>query len=194
MYSMKKVLVTILNRLYYKRRNINCRSMLVPYKFPFGHGCNIRENTEVSIDCTIGNNTYIGRNCSLTKASVGHYCSIANNVSIGQGEHDLYKISTSSIFYDDSYGELTKRECIIGNDVWIGVGVTVLRGVKIGNGAVIGANCVVTKNIPPYAVVVGVPGKIIKYRFPQEKISKIDQSKWWKESVSKAKTIIKEMD
>ena len=67
----------------------------------------------------------------------------------------------------------------IGNDVWIGWGVLIKGGVTIGNGAVIGARSVVTKDVPPYAVVAGVPAKVIKYRFEQEKIDLLQQLQWW---------------
>ena len=67
----------------------------------------------------------------------------------------------------------------IGHDVWVGSNSTVLGGVTIGNGAVVGAGAVVTKDVPPYAVVVGVPAKIIKYRFDDEKIASLEQMQWW---------------
>ena len=74
------------------------------------------------------------------------YVSIANNVTIGAGEHDLNKISTSSLFYDNAYDVLTEKDCIIGNDVWIGVDSIIRRGVTIGNGAIIGANSFVNQD------------------------------------------------
>ena len=122
---------------------------------------------------------------------IGNYCSIANNVSIGQGEHDLTKISTNSIFYDNAFTELTKGDCEIGNDVWIGVDSIIKRGIKIGNGAVIGANSVATKDVPPYTIVVGSPAKIIRYRFDESKIKLIEDSKWWTIPYSDAKKYFK---
>jgi len=71
------------------------------------------------------------------------------------------------------------KECVIGNDVWIGCNSTILRGVTIGNGAVIGANSLVNKDVPPYAIVVGSPAKIIKYRFDEEIIQALLKIKWW---------------
>ena len=68
---------------------------------------------------------------------------------------------------------------IIGNDVWVGYGATILRGVNIGNGAIIGAGAVVTKDVPPYAVVAGVPAKIIRFRFDDNKIDSLQKSNWW---------------
>lgn len=152
-----------------------------------GVACSIMDGTLIDNVTKLGNYCYIGRYCSLTKVDIGHYCSIANNVSIGQGEHDLSLISTHAVFYDDAFDVLTKKPCSIGHDVWIGVDAVVLRGVKIGNGAVIGANSVVTKDVPPYAIVVGSPARIIKYRFTQEKINAIEESQWWLEDVEHAK-------
>ncbi|MFW2555403.1 CatB-related O-acetyltransferase [Aliarcobacter butzleri] len=142
----------------------------------------------------IGSYCYIGRYCYLTKVKIGNYCSIANNVSIGQGEHNLNKISTNSIFYENAFEELTKDDCEIGNDVWIGVDSIIRRGVKIGNGAVIGANSVVTKDVPSYAIVAGSPAKIIRYRFEQDKMELIENSKWWRTSPLEVKKIFKELE
>lgn len=138
----------------------------------------------------IGENTYVGDYSIITKSIIGRYCSIGPYVTIGLGEHDIYKISTSSDFYEENvFEELTKDKVVIGNDVWIGTKATILRGVSIGNGAVIGANSVVTKNVPDYAVVVGCPARIIKYRFSEEKINTINNSQWWKYDLETAKQI-----
>jgi len=147
----------------------------------------IQKGCVVSDDTIIGEYTYIGANTTLTKAVVGRYCSIANNVSIGDGEHILDKVSTSSYFYDDPYEVLTQKECIIGNDVWIGTKSIIRRGVKIGNGAVIGANSFVNKDVPEFAVVVGSPARIIKYRFNPTIIKLITKSNWWELSIDEAK-------
>lgn len=110
----------------------------------------------------------------ITKTSIGNYCTIGNNVFIDQGEHDYKQVASSGQLYDfNAYEKYTKKECIIGNDVWIGASAIILRGVKVGNGAVIGTNSVVTKDIPDYAIVVDNPARIIKYRFSDEKIKVI---------------------
>jgi virginiamycin A acetyltransferase len=153
----------------------------------------VLEGTRISQDSQIGEFTYIGKNCSITKATIGRYCSIADNVTIGAGEHYLDRVSTSSLFYDSPYDELTQRDCIIGNDVWIGVDSIIRRGVKIGNGAVIGANSFVNVNVPDFAIVVGSPSKILKYRFNQHEVSLINNSQWWAFSHDEARAKISEL-
>lgn len=122
--------------------------------------------------------------------SIGAYCSIATGVEITSGNHPVECITGSPVIYLKDFGILCEdnqelivkhmsKKVIIGNDVWIGQNVLLLRGVRIGNGAVIGAGAVVTKDIPDYAVAVGVPAKVIKYRFSQDKIDKLNKIKWW---------------
>lgn len=140
----------------------------------------------------IGDYTYIGRHCKISRCSIGRYCSIGDDVSIGPGEHDINTISTSAFLYSGSdWGaELLKKTCVIDNDVWIGANVVIRRGVHIGTGAVIGAHSFVNKDVPPFAVVGGSPARIIKYRFDENMQQKILKSKYWEFSPEQAKTII----
>lgn len=121
-----------------------------------------------------------GRICSAVY--IGRYCSIGYNVTIGVGHHNLDLISTSSWF--DSKIKTIKKvnpEVLvkIKNDVWIGNNVIIMNGVTIGNGAVIGAGAVVTKDVPDYAIVAGVPAKILRMRFSQDIITRLTKLKWW---------------
>lgn len=148
----------------------------------------------VSHDSNIGHHVYIGYNWFVTKTKIWNYSSIANNASIGMWEHDLDGISTNSIFYESAYSKLTEKDCIIWNDVWIGVDVSIRRWITIGNGAVIWANSFVNQDIPPFAIAVGSPAKILRYRFSPEKVVLIQASEWWNEKdVKKAKKIIEEL-
>ena len=158
------------NRIFSDKASLDSR---------YGTAIEIQLNTFIDPFCEIGSYTYIGQNVFITKAEIGRYCSIANNVSIGPGEHKLDRISTSSHFYDDAFDILTENDCIIGNDVWIGVDSIVKRNVTIGDGAVIGANSFVNKDVPPFAIVAGNPAKIIKYRFNDEQQQAITKSGWW---------------
>ena len=177
-----------------KKHSSYINSTDISYKIKWGLNIEIGKNTFIDQNCEIGSYTYIGKNCNITKSTIGRYCSIANNVSIGQGEHNLSKISTNSLFYQNAYNEFTNEHCTIGNDVWIGTDAIILRGVTIHNGAVIGANSVVTKDIPPFAIVAGCPSKIIRYRFDEIKQKEILSSFWWLEDLDRAKALIDELE
>ncbi len=154
-----------------------------------GNDIVIEENVEIgsflkelSDGVYIGKGTYIGA-CD----KIGKYCSISSDVKIGLISHPLNYISTSPIFYnkrrgwvtENNYDELNGGCTQIGNDVLISANVMILAGVKIGDGAVIGAGAFVNKDIPNYAIVAGVPAKIIKYRFDEEQIICLEKMEWW---------------
>lgn len=160
-------------------------------------GCHI-------VDTVIGDFTYCSYDSKINKANIGKFCSIASRVTIGAAEHPLNWASTSPVFEDVKNSgasfkfvkeELPPAKVInIGHDVWIGEGAMIKQGVTIGNGAVIAAMAMVTKDVPPYAIVGGVPAKIIKYRFPDDIILKINASEWWNkddEIIRDASSLIK---
>lgn len=153
-----------------------------------------QKNSIIDFSTTIWKYTYIWYRCWITKSYIWNYCSIANNVLIGGGEHDINRISLNSMFYDSPRETLTKWDVIIWNDVWIWNWVTIRRWVKIGNWAVIWANSFINKNIPPYAIAVGSPAKIIKYRFDDDKIKKIEESQWRNYEPNEAKEIFKTLE
>ncbi len=143
--------------------------------------------TTKDLGCKVGRCTYVGDNISVgsPESEIGSFCSLAGNIAIGPGDHPLNYLSTSSFFYVESLGwnkgyqEVYLTPNKIGNDVWIGHGVFIRGGVNIGDGAVIAAGAVVVKDVPPYAVVGGVPAKIIKYRFNEEMIKDLLELQWW---------------
>ena len=137
----------------------------------------------------LGDYSYVAKNSNITNCTIGKFCSIGPNFCCGLGIHPTNGISTSPMFYSPSKvngtslveeaSAVESKQTTIGNDVFIGGNVTVLDGVPIGDGAVIGAGAVVSKDIPPYAIAVGVPAKVVKYRFEKKIISKLLDLKWW---------------
>lgn len=117
--------------------------------------------------------------------TIGKYCSFGENVRFFGANHPMEHLSMSPYFYNKTFSgyevkDIKRTDLEIGNDVWVGYGVVITSSCKrIGNGAVIGAATVVTKDVPPYSVVAGNPGKVLRYRFGEETIRKIEESKWW---------------
>ncbi len=117
--------------------------------------------------------------------TIGRFCSIASELMIIPSDHLVALVSTHPFLFKPAFGVVEKdprpaSALTIGNDVWIGYRVTILPSVKhIGHGAVLAAGAVVTHDVPPFAVVGGVPAKIIKYRFDGETANRILQSRWW---------------
>lgn len=138
----------------------------------------------------VGAFTYINGKGRFTNVKIGRYCSIAENVAIGYPEHPIEWLSTSPLLYIrpgwasvvgdwKRLDHTTTKETTIENDVWIGVGAFIRTGVTIGTGAIIGAHAVVTKDVPPYSIVVGNPGKIIRTRVPGHHINELLKTRWW---------------
>lgn len=137
----------------------------------------------------VGDYSYLAKNASISNCVIGKFCSIGPNFCCGLGIHPTSGISTAPMFYSTAKQNgltLSKenkveesKQTVIGNDVFIGANVTVLDGVTIGNGAVIGAGAVVAKDIPPYAIAVGVPASVVKYRFESQTVERLNASEWW---------------
>lgn len=133
--------------------------------------------------------SYVGIGSTLHNTTIGRYCSIADKLVSGLPNHSLTLLSTSPLFTMKNNGihhswtseELyyTAPKVKIGNDVWIGYGVTIVNNVTIGDGAVVAAGSVITKDVPPYAIVGGIPAKIIRYRFDEETCKILLSLKWW---------------
>ena len=139
---------------------------------------------------TVGDYWYLGSRCLVAHAEIGKYCSIAPDVVVGLGSHPLAPfVSTHPAFYlrceqfgwglaDRDYRSPYKPTKV-GNDVWIGLRAAIRDGVTIGHGAVIGAGAVVIADVPPYAIVAGVPARLIRYRFAPELVRLLLDLRWW---------------
>lgn len=146
---------------------------------------------------TIGNNTTINGPGTEFYAinypiTVGNFCSIARGTAIQEHNHDVGGLTTYFIkhrVFGDKYGTdvVSKGAVNIGSDVWIGTQSVILTGVTVGDGAVIAANSVVTKDVPPFAIVGGTPARVLRYRFDPEVIERLLEIKWWNWSVDKIK-------
>lgn len=142
----------------------------------------------VSLKCSkIGKYNYLARGGTYFNVEVGNYCCFGPNIHIGGMQHSYWWYSMSPILSDEcKFPERT----IIGNDVWIGAQAIIKQGVKIGDGAVIGANSFVNKDVEPFSIVVGSPAKHLKFRFSKDNQEKIIQSKYWDYPPKKAKEIL----
>jgi acetyltransferase-like isoleucine patch superfamily enzyme len=171
-------------------------------------GCMIAQSAQVSPDSRleqpcrvyegarlwssqVGRCSYVGIDAILSSATVGRFVSIAPRVLIGGGMHPTREwVSSSPWFYSDApwtgsvpasarkrFEDLPATH--IGSDVWLGYAAIVLPGVTIGNGAIVGAGSVVIDDVPPYAIVVGTPARILRYRFSPEVCAKLLERAWW---------------
>lgn len=163
----------------------------------------IGEGTHI-INSTVhsAGNVKIGNASSLNGTSIaqfingveiGNYCSIAAGTKIVETDHRMDRITTyhyyKNILKEDVVNDLkSKGSIVIEDDVWIGSNVVILSGVHIGRGSIIGAGCVVNKNVPPYSICVGVPARCIKKRFTELQIATLEKSEWWKLTPEELKT------
>lgn len=162
-------------------------------QIPTMKNCDIHPTAKVCqrsnlIDVSMGRYSYMGAANSVRNTKIGAFCSIASYCAIGGGDHPLEFVSTSPVFlkgrniFGKNFCSLDFEDAAqvqIGNDVWIGEGVFISGGVVIGDGAVVGAHSVVTKNVPPYAIVAGTPARLLRYRFDEKVISRLEKLKWW---------------
>lgn len=145
------------------------------------------------LNVKIGDYSSVGIDSNIANAVIGRFTVIAREVYVSVGIHPTNLLTTHSIFYKNNpwgfHPEWVKEIeydespiCHIGNDVWIGTRAVIMDGVNIGDGAIVAAGAVVTKDVPPFAIVGGIPAKVIKYRFSQKMIERLLEIQWWNHS------------
>jgi len=142
-------------------------------------------------NCELGDFSYTGPWCIVQNASIGKFANIAASVRIGPTNHPMERPTLHHFTYrrvmfgfaesddTDFFGKRRSFVTRIGHDTWIGHGAIIMPGVTVGNGAVIGSGAVVTKDVPDYAIAVGVPAKIIKHRFSEGQAAAFNRIAWW---------------
>ncbi len=188
-------------RYYLRIKNPTCtiRAASLSRNVHFEKGVTVEYGSHIQAD-RIGKYSYINKYSLIEKNTViGRFCSIAYNVKIGLGSHPIDWMSTHSFAYDPKYKFVKendkiqndlKKETSVGNDVWIGANAIVLAGVTIGDGAIIGANSLITKDVEPYSIVYGTPAKFQRYRFDKQIIERLLSIKWWEWEDKKIKNKI----
>lgn len=191
MRRIKMIIRTFICRIIYRIKESVRISLLAVFDDKCSFGKHVRiERGVVLHDTLIGDYSYISYNSTASNVVIGKFCSIADNVRIGLPRHPIEFVSTSPVFHSknnilavnwliDNADFKQSLPVTVGNDVWIGSGAIIMGGVTVGNGAIIGARAVVTKDVPDYAIVGGVPARIIRKRFEEKVINELKDIAWW---------------
>jgi acetyltransferase-like isoleucine patch superfamily enzyme len=154
----------------------------------------LNKNTQVGPDVTAGKYFGMNESCYIARSTIGAFCAIGARTSINPFNHPVDWLSTNEFQYHpnsfdwvEEYRDFVRLErtpdmyprVSVGNDVWTGHNVNVMAGVNVGDGAIIAAGAVVTRDVPPYAIVAGVPGTIKRLRFPEKTIERLLKVRWW---------------
>jgi acetyltransferase-like isoleucine patch superfamily enzyme len=151
--------------------------------------------SQIGPEVTSGSYMAMNMMCYAARCTIGSYCTFGGRTSINPLNHPTDWLSIHEFQYNKNpfdwvdeyrnlerkphYATITDRRSVVGSDVWLGHNAMVLEGVNVGDGAVIGAGAIVTEDVPPYAIVAGVPAKILKFRFPENIIERLLETHWW---------------
>ncbi len=199
--KIKSIIKNILMKRRFKKKGCKiARNVTVSTGTKLEHKIVVNRKCNIS-NSSIGYGSYISHSCNYTNSIIGRFTSIASHSEVIRGSHPTKKfVSTHPAFYsimkqsgftfvdknifqDYNFADEDKKiSVIVGNDVWIGYGAKILEGVNIGDGAIIAAGAVVTKDVEPYSIVGGMPAKHIKYRFEKKYIDFLLEFRWWEKS------------
>lgn len=198
MVWIKRTFLNIEIEREYVSSKLRIGFMCLVQKTTFGYSNTIYENVTL-VNAVLGDFTYIAGGTVIRNTTLGKFCSIGPDILIGLGKHpSSVFVSTHPLFFS-ILGQAQEIVCdrsyfdefapvTIGNDVWIGARAIVLDGVTISDGAIVAAGSLVTKDVPPYAIVGGVPAKVIKYRFEVLEIEFLLKFKWWDKDINWLRT------
>ncbi len=172
---IKRFYLIFFNKKYHTRIKSYRASLAAKY----GYNVLIDKGTIVEPDVSIGDYSYVNKYSSLENCVIGKFCSISSGVYICPYEHEKSIITTHPIAQRDLSPKKKRKKVSIGNDVLISLNCIILAGVTIGDGAVVGAGAVVTKDVKPYEIVGGVPAHHIGWRANEQTINKLEEIKWW---------------
>jgi acetyltransferase-like isoleucine patch superfamily enzyme len=151
-----------------------------------GQGCSLSRGVELGPGVTLGDWSYVNSGTLIASGRIGRFCSVGSLCQIGMPNHPMDFLSTSpklygpaNVFDDGQQWDHYAEPPEIGSDVWIGAHAFVRQGVRVGSGAVIAAGAVVVKDVPAFAVVAGVPARVMRYRFSSQTIGRILENPWW---------------
>lgn len=189
--NLKKIFPFLYNiflhdRLRRRYPSLLFKTLKIGLNCKIGYKVALMEDVEIRDNVKIGNYSYCSKGTIIISGQIGSFCSIGYRCQIGMFEHPIDQISTSPWIFKENKSILglnlfteIHSPPIIGNDVWIGSNSVILQGVVIGDGVIVAAGSIVTKDVPPYAIVAGIPAKIIKYRFEIDQIEFLKKFKWF---------------
>jgi len=189
MNSIKKIISKVKMYYVYFRYGVTQtaivgQSVKLSRQARIGEYVELLNNVTILNNVTLGHCTSVNTNTRIDSGVIGSYCSIGADCHIGGGNHSINSITTSQLALKvlsiKSTFDPWAAPPIIGDDVWVAAKCIIMQGVNIGQGAIVGAGSIVTRDVPPYAIVVGNPAKIVRYRFNEEVVDRLLSNSIWK--------------